>query len=49
MSSTSQSGVSTITVYLRLNYDAEQGADGDQYQDQLGAQPTALGKRNSQC
>ena len=40
MTSTSQSGVSTITVYLRLNYD-RQGADRDQHQGELGAEPAA--------
>ena len=43
MTSTSPSGVSTITAYLRLNYDSEQGADRDQHQGQLGAEPAAAG------
>jgi multidrug efflux pump len=42
MTSTSQSGVGTITVYLRLN-PIEQGADRDQHQGELGAEPLTAG------
>jgi multidrug efflux pump len=40
LSSTSTSGVSTITATLRLNYDSNR-ADRDQHPGQLGAQPAA--------
>jgi multidrug efflux pump len=41
MNSNSQSGVSTITVNAAAQLRCRQGADRDQHQDQLGAQPAA--------
>ena len=43
MTSTSQTGVSTITVYLRLNYDADKALTEINTKISFGAQPAAPG------